>query len=203
MPPRLLFAGRIAREKGLHTVVEALRLLREGDNLPGVSLDIVGPVQDREYMRAVEHGIAQGELGSSVRFRGPIPSEAMPELYGQHDIYVFPSIWEEPFSIGLLEAMACGLAVVGTTTGGSREVLEDEVNCLTFPPGDAQSLARQLMRLLDPQLAQRLGVQARRTVERRFGLKRMMDRVETFLRQALARQPVWSADTQGESELDR
>ena len=73
----------------------------------------------------------------------------MPRVYADHDVFVFPSIWEEPFSIGLLEAMACGQAVVGTTTGGSAEILVDGVNSLVFPPGDPRRLARQVKRLFD------------------------------------------------------
>jgi glycosyltransferase involved in cell wall biosynthesis len=108
----------------------------------------------------------------------------MPQVYRSHDALVLPSIWDEPFSIGLLEAMASGLAVVGTTTGGSREILADGINALTFSPGDAEALATQIGRLTSADLRQRLGRAARRTVEERFTLAAMLERIEEFLQNA-------------------
>jgi glycosyltransferase involved in cell wall biosynthesis len=178
---RLLFAGRIAKEKGLHTAIEALTLLQNGPECPEVRLTVAGPTQEADYLAFLRRRIEACGLAPRVHFLGAIPREAMPQLYRSHDALLFPSIWEEPFSIGLLEAMASGLAVVGTTTGGSREVLREGVNALTFPPGDAPALAHQVRALCDPALRQRLGREARRNVEERFSMDRMVDRVEAFL----------------------
>jgi len=185
-PLRLLFAGRISMVKGLHTAIEALHLLKQ-DGTNGVLLDIAGPTQEPEYLRALNETIGQAGLRNNIRFLGEIPREDMPGVYADHDALLFPSIWEEPFSIGLLEAMACGQAVVGTTTGGSAEILEDGVNSLVFPPGDPEKLARQVKRLFEVSLRRRIGTEARRTVERRFEITAMMDRIEALLHEVVAR----------------
>ena len=96
---------------------------------------------------------------------------------------MFPSMWDEPFSITLLEAMSSGLAVVGTNTGGSSEILKDEVNALVFPKGDAEACARQVTRLIQtPALFERIRRNARRTIEAEFRLETMIDRIDQTLR---------------------
>jgi glycosyltransferase involved in cell wall biosynthesis len=180
---RVLFAGRIAPEKGLHTVVEALGLLRERGDVTA-TLDVAGPTQDASYLATLRGRIAASGIANRVGFLGVLSRENMPQVYRSHDALVLPSIWDEPFSIGLLEAMASGLAVVGTTTGGSREILADGINALTFSPGDAEALATQIGRLTSADLRQRLGRAARRTVEERFTLAAMLERIEEFLQNA-------------------
>ena len=69
---------------------------------------------------------------------GQMSRDALTSAYREHDILVFASTWEEPLGITLLEAMASGLAVVGTGAGGSAEILQPEVNALTFPRSDVQ-----------------------------------------------------------------
>jgi len=182
---RLLFAGRIAPEKGLHTAVEALGLLARVGGAESIRLDVAGPVQDAAYLATLRERTAALRIADRVRFLGVLPREEMPRLYREHDVLVFPSIWEEPFSIGLLEAMASGLAVIGTPAGGSAEILADGKNSLTFPPGDAAALADQLGRLADPELRRSLGAAARRTVAERFTLEAMVGRIQAFLGEAV------------------
>jgi len=109
----------------------------------------------------------------------------LPEIYRAHDIYVFPSVWAEPFSISLLEAMAAGLGVVSTATGGSREILEDGVNALVFPPDDHVACAEQIRRyLLDPVLFDNLRMTGREVVIEKYRIGKMVDAVENGLRSA-------------------
>lgn len=192
LPLRLLFAGRISMVKGLHTAIEAVRLLKQ-EGTTGIFLDVAGPTQEPEYLRALQETIGRAGLRDAVRFLGEIPWEDMPGVYAEHEALVFPSTWEEPFSIGLLEAMACGEAVVGTTTGGSAEILVDGVNSLVFPPGDPGRLAEQVKRLIDLPLRRRIAAEARRTVESRFEITAMMDKIEAFLREVVGRRMKASA----------
>src|SRR5205085_7979090 len=101
-----------------------------------------------DYDRRIHRLVSSLGLESHVRFTGLIPREQLPAICRQHYVLLFPSVWDEPFSITLLEAMSCGLAVVGTNTGGSPEILEDEVNALIFPKEDAEACAQQLVRLI-------------------------------------------------------
>ena len=79
------------------------------------------------------------------------------EAYAAADAILFPVEWPEPWGLVPLEAMSVGRPVIATGTGGSGEYLEDGVNCLLFPPGDAEALAARVRELAgDPPLRARL-----------------------------------------------
>jgi len=178
----LLYAGRVVPEKGVHTAVEAVaHLVQRG--VKDVALTILGP-RDPDYEATLRQLVAGQGLESYVSFRDPVSKEAMPGLLPHFDVLIFPSIWPEPFGRILIEAMACGLAVVCTPVGGVPEVVTDEQDGLFFAPEDANGLASQIERLLrDPLLLHRLAQAARCTVEQRFSLSRMVDQVETYLQE--------------------
>jgi glycogen(starch) synthase len=179
--PRVLFAGQLEAVKGVHTLLEALPRLSRRATAP-LAVCVAGAGADASYLARL--GAQAGALNGkcAVRFLGKVPSEKMPDVYRAHDVLVLPSVWEEPFSLTLLEAMAAGLCVVGTTRGGSAEILQDGVNCLTFAAGDAQDLARQLQRLVDdPALGRRLAGAGQRLVRERFSLRGTVDQIEALL----------------------
>jgi glycosyltransferase involved in cell wall biosynthesis len=106
----------------------------------------------------------------------------MPETLAQFDVLVFPSIYEEPLARMTQEAMFSGLIVVGTTTGGSKEILVEGENGLTFAPEDAAGMARQIARLSDDsELCRRLAEAGRQTVLAKFTLARMITEIEDYL----------------------
>lgn len=179
-PARLLYVGQLTALKGVHTAIEALKKIREDSLHTEVTLTVVGgpDYDDRLHRLAASLGV-----GSGVHFTGLLPREQLPTLYRAHDLLIFPSVWDEPFSITLLEAMACGLAVVGTTTGGSAEILRDEENALVFAKEDSPGCADQVTRMLrDAALFERLRHEGRRMVEARFRLDCMVDHIERELR---------------------
>jgi glycosyltransferase involved in cell wall biosynthesis len=80
------------------------------------------------------------------------------------------------------EAMASGLVVIGTTTGGTKEILRDGETGLTFAPEDADGLAKQVTRLIvDPELCCRLSKAGRQTVLENFTLEKMVEQIEAYL----------------------
>jgi glycosyltransferase involved in cell wall biosynthesis len=194
-PERLLYVGQVAPHKGVRTAIEAVRTLIDEYRRTSLQLTVAGDdggdVGVPGYlteMRALAHSYG---LESNVRFIGKVPREHLKEIYHDHDILLFPSTWAEPFSITLLEAMSCGLAVVGTQTGGSSEILQHEVNAQIFAPGDARACADQVLRLLNDQpLFEAIRQSGRRTVENSFRLQGMIDRVEQSLLKALRRERV-------------
>lgn len=189
IPERLLYVGQIVPHKGVRTAIEALRILIDKHRRFSVQLTLVGgdvgvPGHLAE-MRALAHSY---RLENNIKFVGMVPREQLREIYHDHDILLFPSTWHEPFSITVLEAMSCGLAVVGTQTGGSSEILQHEVNALVFAPEDAGACARQVLRLLDDHaLFGAIRETARRTVENSFRLQGMIDRIEQSLMKAQSR----------------
>jgi glycogen(starch) synthase len=181
-PFRLLYVGQLAAHKGVHTAVEALKIILEQPSYKSTTLTIVG---GPDYDGRIRDMVSSLRLEENVRFTGLIAHEELPCVYQQHDIFVFPSIWEEPFSIALLEGLASGLAVVATQTGGTPEILESDMNALTFTKEDARGCAEQILRLLnDPELLKRVRQNGRRTVEERFRFESMIDQVERSLEDA-------------------
>jgi glycosyltransferase involved in cell wall biosynthesis len=82
----------------------------------------------------------------------------------------------------VLEGMAAGLAVIATPTGGTPEILADGTNGLSFAPGDAADLARQVDRLAaDAGLCRRLALAGQQTVRQKFTTGRMLDEIEDLL----------------------
>lgn len=157
--PTLLFAGRLEHEKGVQTLLEAIPLVAR--DLPWVRLRVVGR---GTYASQLQRRARRRGLKGRVRFDGFVDASHLRELYLSSDAVVVPSLYE-PFGVVALEAMASGVPVVVSDTGGLRELVEDEVTGLRFPPGDHAALARRLVRVLsDPDLARRLGREGRAMV---------------------------------------
>jgi len=104
----------------------------------------------------------------------------VPELLGLFDLFVLQSLWEG-FGLVLAEAMAMSKAVVATDVDAIPEVVEDRVTGLLVPPRDSQTLAAQIIRLLDdPDLRARMGANGRRRVEGHFTSEIMVGKLESL-----------------------
>lgn len=184
-PLRLLYLGRISPEKGVHTAVEALKLLLPED--PRIRLTLVGSPWDASYQRGVEKLADDLGLSGNVRFAGQVAPGQVPALLQDYDVLLVPSIWPEPFGRVVLEGMAAGLVVAGTAQGGMSAVLKDMHTGLVFHPEDASALANCIRRLAnDPGLGYRLSTTARQFVLENFTLERMVDHYELTMQELIA-----------------
>ena len=184
-PIKILYAGQLHAYKGVHTLLAALEILQKREGVPAFTLTIVGKGPD-DYTKRL-HDEATN-IGPSVTFLGLVPHSEMPAIYREHDLFVFPSIWEEPFGLTHLEAMASGLPVVSTANGGQGEFLQDEENSLVFPPDEESILADQLLRLMTNHgLYAKLVRKGRSTVEDNFTFSRYVDDLESLLQCAKER----------------
>lgn len=155
---RLAYIGRIDRQKGVDTAVEALKHLPEHTTL---SIWGSGEASYVEEMRA--RAVALG-LGNRVRFRGFVEREDLYSAYSEADAVVFPVRWEEPFGLVPLEGMGVGRPVVATARGGTREFVRHEHNALIFDADDDRALAACVIRLAgDDALRDRLVENGRQT----------------------------------------
>jgi glycogen synthase len=180
---RILYVGQILPHKGVHALVEAVKLLRERLGPGRFTLDIVGGSVWPEYLSQIEQQIAAAGLGDVVRLKGKMDRALLPDVYRHHDILAFPSAWDEPFSITLLEAMSSGLAVVATRTGGTPELVAQGVNGLVVERDNGRAMADAIESLIsDPGMRLRLGQEARKTVVNKFQLDAMADRIDEQLR---------------------
>ncbi|HUU33136.1 MAG TPA: glycosyltransferase family 4 protein [Vicinamibacterales bacterium] len=180
----LLYVGRLTHDKGVHTAIEALGLLVRQDQFQHLRLAIVGTGEAEASLRRL---VLEQRLEDQVTFFGHQPAGAVRAFYRQADVLVFPSIWQEPFGRVLVEAMAAGLVVVGTATGGAAEILTNDETALTFPPCDAEALARAVKRLVESEpLRARLADAASRRARARFGIDRMSAEIEAYLMEMTA-----------------
>jgi glycosyltransferase involved in cell wall biosynthesis len=182
---RLLYAGRLSPDKGVHTILESLGILKTTQPDLVIELSIYGS-GSQNYQKQLEQLVSKYHLESCVRFEGVVPREEMPDVYAAHYVLIFPSIWAEPLARIIQEAMACGLVVIGTATGGTREILHDGENGLIFEAGDAQMLAEKIFQIFDDEkLRTRLAKAGRRTVKEEFSLDCMVEEIEKSFTQIL------------------
>jgi glycosyltransferase involved in cell wall biosynthesis len=182
----MLYAGRLSPDKGVHTILEALGLLLRANPEAAIRLSLYGVGTSRYETSLFEQAKVLG-IEQLVEFKGLVPRQQMPAVFAQHDVLVFPSIWAEPLARILQEAMACELVVIGTSTGGTCEILQDGENGLVFEAGDSAMLAEKISLIADDLfLRKKLAKAARRTVEERFSLDRMVSEIEQSFDQILS-----------------
>jgi len=186
-PSRLLYVGRLIEDKGLHLVLDALARLEGTQGRTDVTLSIAGAWGEEAYEARIEALVRQHGLGDRVRFLGQLPRAELWRVMHDHDVFVFPSTWDEPFGLALVEAMACGLAVVTTATGGSAEIIEPDVSGLVAPLHDPDGFARVLSAALAPERHEALRQAARRRVEQHFQLAQTVAALERDLQALLDR----------------
>lgn len=183
---RLLYAGRLSPDKGVHTILEALARLHQADPDVPVRLSLYGKGTP-EYETDLRKQVRDSGIEQWVEFKGLVPREQMPSVFAQHEVLLFPSIWPEPLARILQEAMACELVVIGTATGGTNEILLDGENGLIFDAGNSTMLAEKIKLIVsDLSLREKLAKAARKTVEERFSLDRMIAEIEESFEQILS-----------------
>jgi glycogen synthase len=174
----LLYAGSLVEHKGVQTAILAVDKLSSNYEPGKLSLTIVG-AGNQDYETFLRGLVKSKHLEEYVTFRGRVPRDEMPALLLEFDVLIFPSTWEEPLARVMQEAMAIGLVVIGTTTGGSKELLVEGETGLTFLPEDFDGLAVRIEQLLeDPNLGERFVLTARQKIERQFNILRMVDEIE-------------------------
>jgi glycosyltransferase involved in cell wall biosynthesis len=148
---RMLYVGRIDERKGIETAIGAL------EHLPEETLTVVGSGDDG-YLERLRRIVRDAGLDDRVVFRDGVPREELPAIYAAADVVVFPVLWEEPWGLVPLEAMAVGVPVIATARGGSGEFLRDGENSVIYEPAeDPKQLAAAARRLAQaPQLRQKL-----------------------------------------------
>ena len=164
--PVVFCSGRVQPYKGMQTVLEAAFLLRaKGAGAVDFAFAGDGPYLDALRARA-------GELGlDNVHFLGRRTD--VPALLAGATVAVVPSLWEEAFGLAVVEAMAAGVPLVASRTGGIPELVDDGRTGLLVPPGDARALADALRLLLDhPSLRATLSMHGQIAARRRFSLER-------------------------------
>jgi glycogen synthase len=152
--PRAVFVGRLARSKGVETLVEAAARL----TTPGVQVLLVGDGPDRARVEAAARRLG---LAGRLHVTGFVAHARVPAVLAAADVLVLPSLYEELGTV-LIEALQVGLPAVASRVGGIPEVVEHGRTGLLVAPGDPAGLARAIDAILgDRDLAARLEAGAR------------------------------------------
>jgi len=145
-----------------------------------VRLTILGDAQDAAYKRRLDSLIDATGTADRIEFRSPVAEGELFDLFQEHDIYLFPSLYE-PFSLTLIYALAAGIPTIASDAGGNVEIIHHRRTGLLFRKGDAQGLGAAIRILLkEPKLRQSLSIEARR-VAHEFSFERMVREMALYL----------------------
>jgi glycosyltransferase involved in cell wall biosynthesis len=183
----VVFSGRISPEKGVTVLVRAMELASTRVSPEHRRLTIIGPVADSEYGRKVQRTVGRATDVCRVDLLGQMTRDEALRVLPQHAAFAFPVLWDEPFSIALLEAMALEMPIVATMTGGTPEILQDGRNGLAVPPGDAERMADALVRLLGDDPFRRALAAAARASASRHIIDQTFETIESHLVRTLSK----------------
>ena len=189
---RVLAVGRLVTKKGFDVLVEAAGILAER----GVPVEVVivghpAPLEP-DVGPALERAISELGLAGRVHLVGAMSQAALFDEYRRASAFCLPcrvadSGDRDGIPNVMVEAMACGVPVVGTEVSGLPELVEAERNGLLVPPDDPEAVAEALLRLYsDSELARALGRRAEMTVRERFDGDRLARELATLFREATA-----------------
>lgn len=169
----ICFIGRLTKQKNLFALLEALK------GLP-YTIDLIGLGEQKEQLKRLA---TKNEVNAN--FLGNIPNHELPGILNEHELFVLPSLWEG-MPKTLLEAMACGLPAIGTKIDGIREVIEHGRNGILCD-ADSGSIRQAIISVMeDKELKDTLSMNARKTVEEKFSLEKLIDKELELYSQLLA-----------------
>lgn len=194
---RMLYAGRVCEEKGVHIAVRAVGELAMIAPHAKFDLDIIGDGPE-DYLSQLKQEAKDLGVEGRLHFSGLVPREKLEQMRSQYHAFVFTSIWPEPGAMILIESMAYGLPIIASPAGGTGEYLIHEENALTFPIGDHKALAAAMKRLMgDRDLQEKLREGGRRTAFERFDFEKILDLHEHYLLSAAGKAATAPAVTGG------
>jgi glycosyltransferase involved in cell wall biosynthesis len=178
------YFARVCPEKGLHTLCEAYRHLRQQTEFSGATLEVAGYLapENKPYLQKVERQMKDWGLGLEFQYRGVLNRAQKVDFLRNLDVLSVPSSYNEPKGIYLLEAMATGVPVVQPRRGAFPEILEKTGGGLLVEAGDHRSIANGILRLWnDRELAAELGRRGAAGVREHYGAGNMAHRtLEVF-----------------------
>ncbi|MHB9155571.1 MAG: glycosyltransferase [Endomicrobiales bacterium] len=175
-------AARLHEQKGVRYLLEAARRLdgKAGEAAPGIHFFVIGDGPERAFLEGTARSLGVAGKMTFCGWRKDVLA-----LISSADIFVLPALWEGTPN-AVLEAMACGRAVVATRVGGVPELIEDGDSGILVPPRDPGALADALLLLAqNPVLRKKLGENGRRRAQKLFSLAAMVENFEELYRRIL------------------
>jgi len=136
--PRLLYLGSYIRSKGPQVFLNALK---------GLDLEYEASFYGKGTLKKwMEDFVRKNEIHAIIN--DTVSYDMIPELYQEHDIIIFPSLWPEPFGRIIIESMAAGRPIIASNVGSVKYLIKDGETGLLFSPGDVGDLKATLKRLM-------------------------------------------------------
>ena len=173
------YFARVCPEKGLHTLCEAYRHLREHTGFSGATLEVAGYMapEHRPYLKQIERQMKDWGLGPEFQYRGVLDRAQKVDFLRNLNVLSVPSSYNEPKGIYLLEAMANGVPVVQPRRGAFPEILAKTGGGILVEPDDVGSLADGILSLWkDRKLAEDLGRRGAAGVREHYSAAKMARR---------------------------
>lgn len=159
---KILLASRLSKRKGFKYAIKAFAKLQK--KYANISMTIAGGEGDA--MVELKDQVTKLKLENKIKFSGAYLKEESPQIYNQADVFVMPS-FNEGMSNNLLEALATGLPVLMTPTGGAEELIKDGENGYLIKMKDVDSIIEKLKILIDnSQKCKEMGLASRRMAEK-------------------------------------
>lgn len=170
--------ARLSDVKGHSYLIEAMAEVFKRFNQASLIIAGDGPMKKRLLAQVKNLGLEEKIIFLSAdadRF----------QVLAASDVFVLPSL-KEGLGLALMEAMACGLAVIGSDVGGIKTLIQDNENGLLVRPADSDCLAEAIIKLLaDSQLRQALGEKAKSFIEQNFPAEKMVEQTERVYREII------------------
>lgn len=177
--PYVLYTGRLSPEKGLIDLIACAKIVSK--DLPELKFALSGRGPLERHLKKM---VAKHDLQKRFHFVGYVNRDILLKYYQNATIYVLPSYWEG-LPTTLLEAMACGLPVVGTAVAGTSEVIADHKTGFLVPPHNPEKLASAILELLDNEtLREEIGSEARKHVMRFYNWNTIVGKIERVYQSA-------------------
>lgn len=177
-PRKVLYAGRIIRDKGLHVLLGSLAKVGSSD----WSLTLAGPIHECDYWEGCKALVRQLPP-DRVTYVGNLDRKRLASQVDTADIIVVPSVWPEPFPFAVLEGAGAGRLVVASRTGGIPEAYPHQLrSTLLFERGDERDLSAKLESLMiSTKERRRLANEHYGYVTANFGFDSFADRVNALM----------------------
>lgn len=176
-PIQALYSGRLDQSKGAHTIIEALAILRRDSPDMDISLTILG-TGSHDYLQKLNNLIIKFDLSKLVTIHSWIPRQEIASFMTNFDLLILPTVHPEPLARVVQEAMAIGLVVIATPTGGTPEIVIDGKTGIHFSPENPTELANCLHMLhKDLPLSDKLATNALDLVKSKFTIQKMIRNV--------------------------
>lgn len=176
-PNKIAYVGRLSVNKGIDVLLDAFQIVVQ--KKPELRLELLGGSEtDVAHYKTIA---LERKINNSIQFYGSQPKEKVLETFATASLAVVPSL-SEGFGFVVIEAFSVRTPVIGSNTGGIKEIIRNELDGILVTPGDAQILSEEILALCeDAEKRTRLGSNAYDRFLTTFELNRAVEELALYL----------------------